>query len=360
MDPLGFLQRVVSTPSPSGHEEHVAEVLLEGMQALGLAVDRDAAGNVIGRTGDAEAACHIVLLGHMDTVPGHIPVCQRNGSLYGRGSVDAKGPLVAFVLAAARAAEGGCRAQITVVGAVGEEAYSQGAHHLARTMPAPSCVIIGEPGGWEGVTIGYKGVLSLKWDLSLPAMHSAAGAATPAEIATDFWRQVQSDASLVNNGRSGHFDTLDPSLRAIRSSDDGLQQGAAMHLTLRYPPGMEAEGLLARLSGFCTPEAHLQTVYSEPPFIAPKNTPPVRALLRAIRTNGGSPRFKLKTGTSDMNVVGPIWQCPIVAYGAGDSSLDHTPNEHIDLDEWLRSIEVLRGVLCTLGQDVQATARAAV
>ncbi len=44
----------------------------------------------------------------------------------------------------------------------------------------------------------------------------------------------------------------------------------------------------------------------------------------------------LKLGTSDMNVVGPVWQCPILAYGPGDSSLDHTPEEQIVLDDYLR------------------------
>jgi LysW-gamma-L-lysine carboxypeptidase len=54
--------------------------------------------------------------------------------------------------------------------------------------------------------------------------------------------------------------------------------------------------------------------------------------------------FTVKTGTSDMN-VGPVWQCPIVAYGPGDSTLDHTPNEQLDLDEYHRAIEVLTAVL---------------
>ena len=65
----------------------------------------------------------------------------------------------------------------------------------------------------------------------------------------------------------------------------------------------------------------------------------------AIRAEGGSPRFVHKTGTSDMNVVGPAWGCPILAYGPGDSSLDHTPEEHIDLAEWARGVRVLAQVL---------------
>jgi len=71
--------------------------------------------------------------------------------------------------------------------------------------------------------------------------------------------------------------------------------------------------------------------------------------LRAIRTEGGRPRFKLKTGTSNMNVVGPAWGCPIVAYGPGDSSLDHTPEEHIEIKEFRRGINVLTQALQTLG-----------
>ena len=46
-----------------------------------------------------------------------------------------------------------------------------------------------------------------------------------------------------------------------------------------------------------------------------------------------------------MNIVGPIWKCPIVAYGPGDSTLDHTPNEHLDLAEYERAINVLARVI---------------
>ena len=40
-----------------------------------------------------------MLLGHIDTVPGRVPVRREGGRLYGRGAVDAKGPLACFVAA---------------------------------------------------------------------------------------------------------------------------------------------------------------------------------------------------------------------------------------------------------------------
>jgi LysW-gamma-L-lysine carboxypeptidase len=96
---------------------------------------------------------------------------------------------------------------------------------------------------------------------------------------------------------------------------------------------------------------HLTFSGAEVAFRAAKNTALVRAFLTAIRQQGGRVRFVLKTGTSDMNVVGPVWGCPIVAYGPGDSALDHTPDERISTSEYLQSIEILKSMLHTLMND---------
>ena len=104
MEDIAFLEELISIPSPSGEEEAVAEYLVGQMTSRGFQAHRDEAGNVVGALGDPKAEREIVLLGHMDTVPGLIPVRRRGNLLYGRGSVDAKGPLATFVLAAARAA----------------------------------------------------------------------------------------------------------------------------------------------------------------------------------------------------------------------------------------------------------------
>jgi LysW-gamma-L-lysine carboxypeptidase len=109
------------------------------------------------------------------------------------------------------------------------------------------------------------------------------------------------------------------------------------------PPGVNPDQIAHDL----TPDsvATIEASGHETAIVADKNSPLSRAFRGAIRACDGNPRFVYKTGTSDMNVVAPIWDCPIVAYGPGDSALDHTPDEHIDLDEYLRAIRVLTGTI---------------
>jgi LysW-gamma-L-lysine carboxypeptidase len=170
------------------------------MARLGYRVRRDAVGNVVGALGEADVERTILLLGHLDTVPGRIPVRHAEGCLYGRGAVDAKEPLAAFVLAAARAAPNVEVTRFLVVGAVEEEAHSRGAHYLAEAFWPPDGVIIGEPGGWEGITLGYKGTLSIDYRLTRPASHGAGARVPPAEEAVAFWNRLVAYTREENGG----------------------------------------------------------------------------------------------------------------------------------------------------------------
>ena len=85
--------------------------------------------------------------------------------------------------------------------------------------------------------------------------------------------------------------------------------------------------------------------FAIPAWGCEKNTQLVRAFLSGIRSQGGEPRFVYKTGTADLNIVAPVWKCPAVVYGPGDSALDHTPNEHISLDEYAKAVNVLSEAL---------------
>jgi len=263
--------------------------------------------------------------------------------------VDAKGPLATFIVAAARAAAD-LRARVTVIGAVEEEAAtSKGAYHVVEAHRPDLCVI-SEPSGWDRVTVGYKGRLLVDYRLEREVSHTAGRGRAPCEDAIAYWLEVAGWAEAFNRDRQGQFTTLDPSLRRICSHGDGLQEIVEMTIALRLPLGLPLSDLVGLLTGAWKGDARVETRAFEEPFRADKRTPLAGAFLAAIRAEGGTPAYLTKTGTSDMNVVGPRWGCPIVAYGPGDSALDHTPNEHIDLDEYLRAVRVLTRVLDRLAQ----------
>ncbi|MGA9349678.1 MAG: [LysW]-lysine hydrolase [Anaerolineae bacterium] len=340
MDELTFLREMLEIYSPSGEEGEMAAYLVTQMRALGFRAYQDAVGNAIGVLGEGER--EIVLLGHMDTVEGFVPIRLQDGRLYGRGAVDAKGPLATFVLAAARVGPLPDK-RIVVVGAVEEEAASKGARYLLGSF-SPQAVVIGEPSGWQHVTLGYKGRLLVTYRLAAPTRHSTAQGPSASERAVEFWNRLTDYAHQFNQGERFRFRTLDPALRRITTYNGGFEEEVTMNMTLRIPFGLNVPALKEHMREWAG-EAAVGFSGEDAPYKESKNNPLVRAFLRAIRTEGGHPTFKLKLGTSDMNTVGPVWDCPIVAYGPGDSSLDHTPDEHLHVQEFYQAIEVMEEVI---------------
>jgi N-acetyl-ornithine/N-acetyl-lysine deacetylase len=356
---VSLLYTMLTIPSYSGQESALAHYLVEQAQQMGLHAHVDDAGNFIASTHaqfdeSQTDAPPIILLGHMDTVGGNIPVRIENGILYGRGAVDAKGPLAAFVCATARLARSGSlHHPIIVIGAVEEEAATSRGARAVVDRYSPAACIIGEPSGSQAVTIGYKGRLLVECCLTRSIGHTAGPQQSSCEVATDFWERVRTSAQSWNEQHAANsaFVALTPSLRTITSSQDGLEEQTHFLIGYRLPPGYDIEELQQQLERWAQ-EEDISVSFSgqEVAFHTTRTTSLARAFLAAIRATGKSPSFKHKTGTSDMNVVGPAWGQNIVAYGPGDSRLDHTPQEHIELAEYTHAIDVLELVLreCTI------------
>lgn len=332
-----LLQELVAIPGVTGEEGPAVRHLVEWMATHGYdETFVDDIGNAVGIVGSGER--DLVLLGHIDTFPGVLPVRRQGRLLYGRGTVDARGPLCAFAVAAARAQlPAGLR--LVVVGAVEEEGSSCGARHLLGRYQPWAC-IIGEPSRADRMTLGYKGRLLVDWKWRGPLAHSAGQGRRPAERAVAWWLELLDWAEQFNEGAKGLFDRLDVTLQAINTGQDGAWGEADLTAGFRLPLRISPEELEAALpaageSAGTTARGH------ERAWLSPRDNLLSRAFRRAIRQHGGRPRFVTKTGTADMNLVAPVWNCPIVAYGPGDSALDHTPGEHVDLDEYLMAIEVL-------------------
>ena len=364
---IALVQGLVAIPSLSRHEGPAAVWLVTEMRTHGF--DRafvDAAGNAVGELGESSAARTIVLLGHIDTVPGNIPVRIDGDRLFGRGSVDAKGPLATFVAAAARFGSEqakSARIRIVVVGAVEEEAAtSKGARAIAArfngdTDRVPDACIIGEPSHWNRITLGYKGRLLLDLTADQPMAHTAGPDASVASVVVDLWNWVTAHAAQANAGKDKAFDQLTPSLRRfITATTDEMHDTVDAQFAWRLPPGFDANALMKEIEAQANAPTGQQadkTKFTltfrghEQAWRGDRSNALVRSFLGGLRSVDASQKlgFVLKTGTSDMNVVAPVWKCPIVAYGPGDSSLDHTPNEHLELDEYWKAVNVLEQTL---------------
>ncbi|GAA0725356.1 LysW-gamma-L-lysine carboxypeptidase [Halorubrum trapanicum] len=347
-----LLYDMVSIPSPSGEEERAAERLVDFFEANGREAWIDEVGNVRAPADDA-----VLLTSHVDTVPGDIPVEVRPAPpegelpepsdvragepgdpvLWGRGAVDATGPLVAMAVAAVKTG-------VSFVGVVREEVDSGGARALIEDRDAPEAVINGEPSGWQGITLGYRGLLEGTYVNTSESGHSSRPEPNAIQHAIDWWHGVE-ETFTPEDSETAVFDQVTTKPISIDGglSDDGLAVETTMEVQLRIPPSRPVDEI-HELAEAELSTGSVQWGEPMPPVMESPRTDLARAFRVAIRSTGGDVRLLRKTGTSDMNLFAAAWDCPMVTYGPGNSDLDHAPDERLPLPDLDRAVRVLTEV----------------
>jgi [amino group carrier protein]-lysine/ornithine hydrolase len=339
VDERRTLERLVRRYSPSGREGAAVREFVAIAREMGYSARIDPAGNGIARRGRGRP--RVLFLGHIDTVEGRLPVAYRRGRLYGRGTVDAKGPLSSALLAGQDWTEPG---EFVVVAAVGEESDSRGARHLLHRM-RPDAVIAGEPSGWDGVTIGYKGELQVVVEFRGSRTHFSSPVPTTADRALEWVANVR---AMVTAGQTGSpFRSMSMKVVECVTHRVGGKETARLTIDFRLPPGSSTRELLSTLrKGSQGPS--LEARIRVEPVELDRTNPVAASLIEGVRAAGGRPTVWRKGGTSDLNLVLPVWQVPGAAYGPGDAHLDHTERESISIQELSRSVAVLRVALARL------------
>jgi LysW-gamma-L-lysine carboxypeptidase len=348
---VDLLQNMLRLYSPTGEEAALSRFLVEEMQKLGLRSWRDEAGNAVGEVGSGEPV--ILLCGHMDTVPGVLPIKLEDGKLYGRGAVDAKTPLAAMIVASSLLFKEGFSGRILLVGAVEEEGVGRGVKHLVEKGVTADYAIFGEPSGVENITIAYKGSLHLKITCETTTGHSSAPWLYKNAIEEVFKVYDRIKGVRFTKEKAGsRFYSVTYSVTKIEGGNEfsTVPSSAALHINTRVPPTLSIETVLDEVYKVVEDyrgenvgvDVRLSVIDSCPPYEADKNSLLVRSLAYAIRRVRKSQAVLVRrTGSGDMNLFGSVRRVPVVTYGAGDAHLDHTPDEYVVVDEYLDSIKIL-------------------
>ena len=345
------LERALKLYTPSLREKNLADFLATVCEDLGFRdIHTDDVGNIIATKGSGSPK--ILLCGHMDTVPGRIRVRKENDYLYGRGSSDAKGPLIAMLFAAASAQEK--TGTVIFVGAVDEEGNATGIKSLTNDKPDVDYAIFGEPSGTRQITIGYKGriAINLKINVDDSAHASAPWLAKNAIHESSLF--VNEIKNVLESGQENKKKgmMLTATLTEIKGglSHNVTPRECDSTLDIRIPVGISCKSVEEKISKAVQEiskkqqvEAFYSIIDETEPFEAEHNSPLVRALtLGILDVEKNRPTLVRKTGTGDMNVIGNSLSIPVVTYGPGDPHAAHTIDEKISIDEYLRGIEVLK------------------
>lgn len=352
---IELLQKALELYTPSRSEAALANMIKDKCtNELGFEqVSIDNVGNVIASKGTGEP--RILLCGHMDTVPGQVPVRIEDGHLYGRGASDAKAPLIAMLLAASQFPKQS--GTVIFAGVVDEEGNATGVKNLVKTKIGLDYAMFGEPSGIDNITIAYKGRLAIRLTCDVgDSAHASAPwlARNSIEEMYDFWRVIKAETE-----RMGTADTKANSISCTLteisggSSHNVTPQKCKITMDMRIPTITTCQNVLDIVDGVITRVAKEKGVKATyriedrtDPFEADHSSALVRALsLGILDIRKKRPVLLRKTGTGDMNVLGNTFKIPVVTYGPGDPHASHTADERVNIEEYVNSIEVFSRAL---------------
>jgi len=337
--------------SPTNQEAELSAVLQERMRSMGFArVRTDRAGNTLGEVGTGKP--HLLLCGHMDTVPGVLEVRQEGDRIYGRGAVDAKSPMCAMISAAASFVKKDIR--VTVACVTREEGDSLGVNTLIDDGGDYDYAVFGEPGGAHKIAVGHRGRVEAKLIVKTPGGHAASSWTRPSAVDETMAALAEMRSyARKNRTNDDHYRSIDISLTMIKGGtfSNVVPNVCESTLDIRIPPGTTSEevmeGLRAIVSSRTSGEVRMEIAFEVPtePYETPSDSLLIRAFQRSIiKGLSAKPSMTHKTGTGDMNTLAHRLGVECVTYGPGDSRLEHTKGEFVEVSDYLDSVKVLGGV----------------
>ncbi|MBI5222890.1 M20/M25/M40 family metallo-hydrolase [Candidatus Micrarchaeota archaeon] len=340
-----FLEELVQTQSFSGQERAAAEVCAKRMRELGYKyVDIDSAGNVVGANYDyrKDPNADLLLFSHLDTVAGFWPVKTDNEGISGRGAVDAKGCVASYIEASANPPEG---IKLIVAGVTEEEApISVGIRELLKYIK-PKYAVNGEPSNCDGITIAYKGRILVHASVRGESAHAGMKTENPIEKLVEYQQKLSTEFP-----RNHAFESVIFNITHIeygkKNSLNSIPDSLDFFIDVRIPPTRSTTEIRELLISLAP--AGLKIDFENTEQLSgceiSLNDPLVRRMVGAARSQKITPRYLRKSGSADMNITMDA-KIPTIAYGPGDSKLDHTDREYLRWSDYELAILVLKDLI---------------
>jgi len=386
---IDFSRRLIQTPSLPGMENRVAALIQQEMQSLNYdEVTTDAAGNVIGkiRGGDGPT---LMLNAHMDHVdpgdPARWPVEPyageiRDGAIWGRGAVDAKGPLAAQVYGAALLREAGLTppGEVYVVAVVMEEVGGIGTQALLQHLRTDFAVV-GEPSNLQ-LARGHRGRVELVARVQGRSAHASQPALgiNPHYDLARFLLALEA-LDLPDDPDFGSSSVAPTLYFTDQASSNVIPGEAWVHLDWRNIPGeapaairdqlqrLLLENLQKGSQGFVViPDQTFETYTGYlltapaifPSFALPPKHPLItgaqQILSQALHREVSITTWQFATDGGHLMEAG----IPTIGFAPGSENLAHTAHEHITIDELLSACLGYAALALHLGEVLAEEKRA--
>lgn len=355
-----FAQELVQTPSPSGQEAKVADLVARRMRALGYdMVLEDDSGNVMGLLHGAKEGPKVLLNSHLDTVKAGAgwnedPFSGRilKGWLHGLGAGDCKGGLAAQVYAGALLKRSllPLTGNLLVAATVGEEnSRSAGVRGLlAKTLDElamkPDYAILGEPTNL-GLYYGHDGWFEAEIVLegSNPFMVDDAASAVYREFGGG--QQEPLEEVLVAEPRPETVKELRRSRIGVARRLHAAEEIGAVLQQIRHNAALVTQTMGAvavevqvrqeqqkLYNGRSVVVQHITHAWDTNPF-----DPLMERARHALQAAGCEVRpGKWRLGRIGMGTAGGVLrnelQIPTIGYGPGNEELAHAPNEAVEVE----------------------------
>ena len=356
----------LATVNPPGNEKLAADWLAGELSQMGLSpVVEDLGDNranvtaILRGTGEKPA---LVYNGHLDVVPvGDSPWTfapfagtHAAGRLYGRGTSDMKGGLMAMVMAADALKRGSVRLKgdLILCAVADEETGALGARSWVQAggLQGVSAVVIGEPTNLD-VYIAEKGACWLEITTygktahgSMPelgvnaVMHMTAALQALARLSLPFQPHPLFDKPTLNVGtiQGGQKTNVVPD-RCSATIDMRTLPGM-LHEDVLREVRRTLDGLREAIPSFTY---DMRVIAERAAVASDPHAPVVETALSVLAVRGRRQTPKATPGyATDASVFQPASGAPFLILGPGIPQLAHQPDEYIEIDTYLESIEV--------------------